>query len=166
MEYGLEIAKIPKRVRRERARAYLELVGLTPFADFYPKELSGGMKQRAVLATVFANDPAVLLMDEPFGSLDYGTKTRLQAQLLDIWARLKKTTVFITHDVEEAAFLGDRVMVITGGRVTAERVISLPRPRTQELRLSRDLAEVRREIGGLLPQESSDMSGDGPLEYR
>jgi NitT/TauT family transport system ATP-binding protein len=158
VEYGLEMSKVPKKERRQIAERYLELVHLTKFADFYPKELSGGMKKRAVIATVFANNPGVLLMDEPFGSLDYGTKAQLQEEVLDIWAREKKTTVFITHDVEEAAFLADRIVVLQRGRKTKEISVELPRPRDEEVRLSVDLAELRHEVSALLHQ-NDDLEG-------
>ena len=109
VKYGLELAGVKKSERESIAREYIERVGLKEFSDFYPKELSGGMRKRVQIATVFANDPKIMLMDEPFGSLDYMTKLALQDQLLDIWNKQKKTTVFVTHDIEEAIFLADRM---------------------------------------------------------
>ena len=163
VEYGLEMAKVPKDERRRIAREHLKMVNLDQFEHFYPKELSGGMKKRAVIATVFANNPEVLLMDEPFGSLDYGTKTELQRELLGIWMRERKTTVFITHDVEEAVFLADRIVVMKLGRKTAEIEVLLPRPRTEELRLSEELARLRHRVAGLLAGTDVFPVVGGPL---
>jgi NitT/TauT family transport system ATP-binding protein len=114
-----------------RSRALIEMVGLKGFEDFYPKELSGGMKQRVALARTLAYQPAVLLMDEPFGALDAHTRTRLQNDLLKIWERDRKTVLFVTHSVEEAVFLSDRVVMMTRspGRVRQVVDIELPRPR-------------------------------------
>jgi NitT/TauT family transport system ATP-binding protein len=152
VEYGLEMSGMAKKERREAVRRYIELVGLEEFVDFFPKELSGGMKKRVALATVFANDPAVLLMDEPFGSLDYGSKAALQHELLKIWSMTRKTTVFVTHDVEEAVFLADRVLVIRDGQVQTDFPVPLPRPRTEETRASAELAELRRELLHIVEQ--------------
>ena len=114
-----------------QSRALIEMVGLKGFEDFYPKELSGGMKQRVALARTLAYHPAVLLMDEPFGSLDAHTRTRLQNDLLNIWERDRKTVLFVTHSVEEAVFLSDKVVMMTRspGRIRQIIDIDLPRPR-------------------------------------
>jgi NitT/TauT family transport system ATP-binding protein len=114
-----------------QARALLEMVGLKGFEEFYPKELSGGMKQRVALARTLAYHPEVLLMDEPFGALDAHTRTRLQNDLLNIWERDRKTVLFVTHSVEEAVFLSDRVVMMTRspGRIRQIVDIDLPRPR-------------------------------------
>ena len=114
-----------------QSRALLEMVGLKGFENFYPKELSGGMKQRVALARTLAYHPEVLLMDEPFGALDAHTRTRLQNDLLDIWERDRKTVVFVTHSVEEAVFLSDKVVMMTRspGRIRQVIDIDLPRPR-------------------------------------
>ena len=114
-----------------QSRALLEMVGLKGFENFYPKELSGGMKQRVALARTLAYHPEVLLMDEPFGALDAHTRTRLQNDLLDIWERDRKTVVFVTHSVEEAVFLSDKVFMMTRspGRIRQVIDIDLPRPR-------------------------------------
>jgi NitT/TauT family transport system ATP-binding protein len=114
-----------------RSRALLEMVGLKGFEDFYPKELSGGMKQRVALARTLAYHPEVLLMDEPFGALDAHTRTRLQNDLLSIWERDRKTVLFVTHSVEEAVFLSDKVVMMTRspGRIRQIIDIDLPRPR-------------------------------------
>ncbi len=112
VEYGLEMQGIPKRERRARAEDMIRLVGLSDFALAFPKELSGGMRKRVALAMVLVNEPSLLLMDEPFGSVDYPTKVGLQKALLEIWAKSKRTVLFVTHDIEEAIFLADRIVVL------------------------------------------------------
>ncbi|WP_329046667.1 ABC transporter ATP-binding protein [Amycolatopsis sp. NBC_01488] len=121
VEFGLEGGSLGKRQRAERAREYLSLVGLSGFEDRYPHELSGGMKQRVAIARSLAYDPAVLLMDEPFAALDAQTREQLQDELLRIWRRTGKTIVFITHGIDEAVYLGQRVAVLTSrpGRLKA-----------------------------------------------
>jgi NitT/TauT family transport system ATP-binding protein len=129
--YGLERSGVAKVEARKRARELLALVHLSAYETFYPKELSGGMKQRVALARTLAYRPSILLMDEPFGALDAHTRTRLQNDLLDIWERDRKTVLFVTHSVEEAVFLSDRVAVMTRspGRIKEIIPIALPRPR-------------------------------------
>ncbi|MCK4937823.1 MAG: ABC transporter ATP-binding protein [Methanosarcinales archaeon] len=129
--FSLEMKKVPKVQREDIARRHLELVGLSKFADSYPHELSGGMKQRVAIARAVVNDPKVLLMDEPFGAVDAQTRNRLQQELLNIWERDKKTLLFITHSVDEAVYLADRVVVFTSrpGRIKEIFKIDLPRPR-------------------------------------
>ncbi len=146
VEYGLELRGEAPDKRRETALHFLRVVGLDKFADFFPKELSGGMKKRVALAAVFANNPEVLLMDEPFGSLDYPTKLSLQRELLSIWERERKTTVFVTHDLEEAIFLSDRVIALVKGVVESVIEIPFPRPRTDELRVSSDFQELKKQL--------------------
>jgi len=111
--YGLEKQGIAREERLRRARVYIELVGLTGFEDSYPSQLSGGMKQRAAIARTLAIDPQILLMDEPFGALDAQTRSLMQAELLNIWQRSRKTVVFVTHDVHEAVFLAERIAVMS-----------------------------------------------------
>ena len=129
--FSLELKKIPKNEREKIARDFLEIVGLSKFADSYPHELSGGMKQRVAIARALVNDPDVLLMDEPFGAVDAQTRNRLQHELLNIWEKKKKTVLFITHSVDEAVFLADKVVVFTArpGRIKEVINIDLPRPR-------------------------------------
>ena len=129
--YGLVQQGVAKRAAQERARALIELVHLKGYEHFYPKELSGGMKQRVAIARTLAYRPSILLMDEPFGALDAHTRTRLQNELLEIWERDRKTVMFVTHSVDEAVFLSDRVFVMTRspGRIKSIVDIELPRPR-------------------------------------
>jgi NitT/TauT family transport system ATP-binding protein len=129
--YGLRMRNAPAAVIKERVGHYLDATGLTRFADYYPHQLSGGMKQRVSIARAFANDPEILLMDEPFSALDAQNKLLLQEELLRIWDEQKKTVVFITHSVDEAVYLGDRIMVMTAqpGRVKSLVRVPLPRPR-------------------------------------
>src|SRR3569833_91641 len=119
--YGLERMQLALSERESRAQAFIDMVGLTGFEDSYPSQLSGGMKQRAALARTLAFDPQLLLMDEPFGSLDAQTRSLMQAELLNIWRRTPKTVIFVTHDVQEAVFLAERVAVMSArpGRIKA-----------------------------------------------
>ena len=132
----LELAGIDKRDREARAMEYIELVGLAGFRDHYPRELSGGMQQRVGLARALAVRPRVLLMDEPFGNLDAISRERMQDELLRIWERMKTTVIFITHAIDEAILLSDRVLVMGPGRIAHEVTIDLPRPRSRHNLLS------------------------------
>jgi NitT/TauT family transport system ATP-binding protein len=129
--YGLRQQGVPRAEAEAQSRRLIEMVGLKGFENFYPKELSGGMKQRVAIARTLAYRPAVLLMDEPFGALDAHTRTRLQNDLLNIWERDRKTVLFVTHSVDEAVFLSDKVVVMTRapGRIKEIVEIELPRPR-------------------------------------
>jgi NitT/TauT family transport system ATP-binding protein len=129
--YGLRQQGVPRAEAEAQSRRLIEMVGLKGFENFYPKELSGGMKQRVAIARTLAYKPAVLLMDEPFGALDAHTRTRLQNDLLNIWERDRKTVLFVTHSVDEAVFLSDKVVVMTRapGRIKEIVGIDLPRPR-------------------------------------
>ena len=154
IEFALEAAGGLRRAeRRERAREYLELVGLTEFADRYPHELSGGMKQRVAIARSLSYEPDVLLMDEPYGALDAQTRERLQQELLSIWRRTGTTVVFITHDIDEAVFLGQRVGVMSSrpGRLKAVVDIDLNHDDpNQDLRSTEEFARYRHQVWSLL----------------
>jgi len=131
VEFGLEVRKVPARERREIARRHLRLMNLEAFADAFPHQLSGGMQQRVAIARALAYNPSILLMDEPFAALDATTRSEMQRLLVDVWQATRKTVVYVTHDVAEAVYLADRVVVLTAspGRMKTELTIPLPRPR-------------------------------------
>jgi NitT/TauT family transport system ATP-binding protein len=158
VEYGLELDGVAKRERRERAKEALARVGLAGFERAYPHQLSGGMRQRVGLARAWALDPAILLMDEPFGSLDAQTRERMQEQLLAMWEQDRKTVVFVTHDIEEAVYLADRVVMLSGrpGQVTEDLDVELGRPRPPECRMGQELQDYRRRISLLLRGEPNE----------
>jgi len=145
---GPEIDGVPKRVARRRAREMLPMFGLEGFENAYPDTLSGGMRQRAALLRTFLTDRSILLLDEPFGALDALTRRELQRWLLEMWRRFDKTILFITHDVEEAVYLADRVLVFSArpGRITKILTVDLPRPRTQVSLMSDDLRRIEVEL--------------------
>ena len=154
--YGLRMRKLPTRTIRDVVGHYLDRTGLTRFADYYPHQLSGGMRQRVAIARAFANDPHILLMDEPFSALDAQNKLLLQEELLHIWEEHKKTVVFITHSVDEAVLLGDRVMVMTAqpGRLKQFVPIDLTRPRNiMELQGAPEYGELVHRIWASLRDE-------------
>jgi NitT/TauT family transport system ATP-binding protein len=154
--WGLEVQGRPKTDIEPVVQKYLEIMNLTEFRNHYPAEISGGMKQRTALARVLAFDPKVLLMDEPFGALDAQTRETMQEEVTKIWERTRKTIVFVTHDIEEAVFLGDRVVVLSArpGRIREDIPIDLPRPRTLEIKKSMQCHEYRNRIWDLIRQES------------
>ena len=155
IEVGLEIRGVPKAERRRIAQEHLELVGLTGAGARYPHEISGGMKQRAAIARSLAYKPDVLLMDEPFAALDAQTREILQGELLRIWEQYRKTIVFITHSLDEAIFLSDRIAVMTRRPGTVKRIleIPLPRPRLPELRNSEAFVALRQQAWDILKDE-------------
>jgi len=152
--FGLEMKGMANEERYRIADQYLALVNLTQFRDSFPSELSGGMRQRVAVARALALDPVLLLMDEPFGALDAQTRNMLQQELLQIWEKTKKTVVFITHSVDEAVFLSDRIIVLTPrpGRICKNVPLPLPRPRD---RTSVEFAQVRRDVLDLINQNCS-----------
>jgi NitT/TauT family transport system ATP-binding protein len=156
VEFGLDIAGLKARQRREIARHYLDLVGLTAFADRYPHELSGGMKQRVAIARSLAYDPEVLLMDEPFAALDAQTRETLQGELLRIWRATGKTIIFITHGIDEAVVLGQRVAVMTSRPGRIKHVVEIPealRNESEDVRSLPEFGPVRHEVWSLLRDE-------------
>jgi ABC-type taurine transport system ATPase subunit len=148
VELGPRLQGVSKRERQERAERYLELVGLTAFADHKPYELSGGMQQRCQIARVLSNDPDIVLMDEPFGALDAMTRERLQTELLTIWRETRKTFFFITHSVDEAVFLGSRVIVMSPrpGRVVHDQPVDLSSLGPAALRSSPEFMALRDRV--------------------
>ena len=154
--WGLEAQGYAREKIDEAVGRYLEMTGLAEFRDHYPAELSGGMKQRTALARVLAFNPKVLLMDEPFGALDAQTRETMQEEVTRLWERTGKTIVFVTHDIEEAVYLGDRIVVLTArpGRIKEEVKIELPRPRTLEIKKSMQCHEYRNYVWDLVRSES------------
>jgi NitT/TauT family transport system ATP-binding protein len=157
VEYGLEVKKLPKNERTRIADEFIELVGLSDFSKRYPYELSGGMKQRIAIARALAYNPDVLLMDEPFAAIDEQTKGNLHAELLQIWERTNKTIIFVTHNIDEAIFLSDRVAVMTPGPGTIKEIvdIDLARPRTSEVKLSPAFGVYRNLLWQLLQDRTT-----------
>jgi NitT/TauT family transport system ATP-binding protein len=152
ISYGPRLRGATKSQCREIEAKWIDLVGLKGFEDRWPRELSGGMRKRVDIGRVYANDPEVLLMDEPFGALDAQTKERMQAELQQLWTVTGKTVVFVTHDLEEAIFLADRIVVLSArpGRVRHVEDVVLPRPRTSQLRLSEEVLAIKRKLWNML----------------
>ena len=146
VEFGSRLKAMAAAERARVAREYIEMVGLASFEHHYPKELSGGMMQRVAIARALANDPDVLLMDEPFGALDAQTRIIMQELLVGLWQRTPKTIIFVTHDIDEAIFLSDRVYCMTArpGTIKAEIAIPLERPRQQSMMMSSEFLALRR----------------------
>nr|WP_253278875.1 ABC transporter ATP-binding protein [Psychrobacillus sp. FJAT-21963] len=154
--FGLNMRNLPKDFVQKQTNYYLEKVGLTNFSKLYPKEISGGMKQRISIARAFANDPEILLMDEPFAALDEQNKFILQEELLSIWSETKKTVLFITHSIDEALLLSDRIVLMSAhpGEIINEIKVPVPRPRTMEqVRANAEMAEQFINIWNHLQQE-------------
>jgi NitT/TauT family transport system ATP-binding protein len=154
--YGLKLRGVSATQTRETVSHYLDRTGLRRFAEYYPHQLSGGMRQRVSIARAFANDPEVLFMDEPFSALDEQNKLLLQEELLRIWEEHKKTVIFITHSVDEAVMLGDKIVVMTAnpGRIKAVVNVNFPRPRNiLELRRDPEFGEMVFQIWGHLRAE-------------
>ncbi|MDA1000587.1 MAG: ABC transporter ATP-binding protein [bacterium] len=149
VEYGLAIRDVPPKEREEIAREFLRLVRLQDFADMYPHNLSGGMRQRVAVARALAFDPQVLLMDEPFGALDAQTREELQELTVDVWRKTKKTVLYVTHNLSEAVYMGERVVVFVPnpGRIREIVSIKIPRPRDA---LSKEFIEIQRNLNELI----------------
>ena len=166
VEYGLRALGVSRRVRRAKALRLLEHTGLAQYADRYPDQLSGGMKQRVGIIRAFATDPRVLLMDEPFSALDAQTRSTMQQLLTDIWEERRISVLFVTHDIEEAVFLSDRVFVMSAapGRVLRELSVDLPRPRDADLVDTAAFLEYVHEIRVLVRREGLVGIGESPAE--
>jgi NitT/TauT family transport system ATP-binding protein len=146
--YGLREKGVPSAERKDIVAAYIEKVGLRGFENHYPKQLSGGMQQRTAIARALANDPAILLLDEPFGALDNQTRSLMQELLLGIWERERKTVLFVTHDIEEAIFLASRVVVMSArpGRIKADLAVELPHPRHYTMKTSPEFSALKARL--------------------
>lgn len=156
IQFGLEISGMPKAQQEQIAQEFVEKVGLKGFEKTYPKGLSGGMKQRVAIARALANNPAILLLDEPFGALDAQTRALMQELLTQVWEELHKTILFVTHDVEEAIFLSDRVFVMTArpGKIKAEIDIPLGRPRSYEIKATEAFLNLKKQALALIREEA------------
>jgi NitT/TauT family transport system ATP-binding protein len=161
IEYGLEVKRISRKERSQLAAKYLDLVGLSGFADRYPYELSGGMKQRAAIARSLVYDPSILLMDEPFAAVDAQTRESLQDELIGIWRKTKKTIIFVTHSIDEAVILANKIVVMTGNPGTVKKIlcVDLPYPRnTPKIKGSSAYADISGEIWGLLNNQDASLA--------
>lgn len=152
IKFGLKIKKVPKAKQQEITNEYLDIIGLKKFAKAYPKELSGGMKQRVAIARALANQPEVLLMDEPFGALDPHTKSMMQLLMREIWEKEHPTVIFITHDIDEAVFLANKIYVMSArpGKVIKQVNVYLPHKRDLDLKDSPEFIKIRNSINDLL----------------
>ena len=159
VEFGLKRRGMAAAQRKEIVDYYVNEVGLTGFADNYAKQLSGGMMQRVAIARALANDPQILLMDEPFGALDSQTRLQMQQLLLRVWGNSKKTVLFVTHDIDEAILLGDRVYVMGAkpGRIKQILDVPIERPRTLDMVMERSFIEMKRDIFGLLHDDLEEV---------
>ena len=153
---ALEVEGMPRRAARQKAEALFPEFGLKGFERHYPHQLSGGMRQRVALMRTFLFERDLMLLDEPFGALDAMTRNLMQRWLLDIWARHKRTVLFITHDIDEAIFLGDRVVVMTArpGAIKCEETIDLPRPRDAAVVTTPEFTAIKRRLLGVVEEES------------
>jgi ABC-type nitrate/sulfonate/bicarbonate transport system ATPase subunit len=160
---AIEIEGKPRREARELARPMVREFGLGGFENHYPQQLSGGMRQRVALMRTFLFDRDLMLLDEPFGALDALTRTMMQRWLLDVWSRHRRTIIFVTHDIDEAIFLGDRVLVMAArpGRVTLDEKVTLPRPRDASVVTSPDFTETKRRLLGVIETESLKTFANG-----
>jgi NitT/TauT family transport system ATP-binding protein len=156
--FGLKAQGRPASERAATVAQWLGAVGLADFAQSWPRELSGGMRKRVAIATVFASGAPILLMDEPFGALDYVTRLDLQKLLLDLWVRTRRTIVFVTHDIEEALVLAQRILVMSNGRLVDDLAVDLPSPRNAEVRASPEAVRITKTVLGHLGLEQPGMA--------
>ncbi|MES2414751.1 MAG: ABC transporter ATP-binding protein [Pseudomonadota bacterium] len=166
IEFPLEIQGVEKEERLKRSRDMLQLVGLSDFADRYPHELSGGMKQRVSIARGLVQNPRIILMDEPFGALDEQTRIKMGQELLQIWERTRKTIFMITHSLTEALYLSDKVLVMSKrpGRIIDVIDVDLPRPRTYDMMGSAEFGAARNRIWRLITEGDENTGGQGLAE--
>lgn len=159
IEFGLKQKKMPAKERKKIVEDYIKQVGLENFANHFPKQLSGGMKQRVAIARSLANDPKILLMDEPFGALDSQTRLQMQQLLLQVWEKSKKTVVFVTHDIDEAIMLGDRVFVMGSkpGRIQKILDVDIPHPRSLDMAMEPEFLSIKKEILSLLHDDMQEI---------
>lgn len=152
IQYGMKVKKVPKEQRKRTTDELLNLLGLEKFRRSYPRELSGGMRKRIDIGRAYAAEPEILLMDEPFGALDVVTRETMQDELLRIWSEKKRTVIFVTHDLEEAMYLSDRIILLSPRPGRMKEIVELPfgRPRTPELRESREFYELRNKLRKLM----------------
>jgi ABC-type nitrate/sulfonate/bicarbonate transport system ATPase subunit len=146
--FGLREKGLPRAEQEDIAARFIQQVGLKGFEGHYPKQLSGGMQQRTALARALANNPRILLMDEPFGALDHQTRELMQELLLGIWEAERTTVLFVTHDIDEAVFMGSRVMVMSArpGRIKLDRAVPLPHPRHYSVKTTAVFSELKAEL--------------------
>jgi NitT/TauT family transport system ATP-binding protein len=163
IEFGLR--HLPKKERSDVARRFLDVVGLQDFAASYPFQLSGGMQQRVAIARALALQPSILLMDEPFGALDAQTRSLMQELLLSIWERDRLSVLFVTHDIDEAIFLADRICVLASkpGRVRELIDVHLPRPRNFSQQMESEFLQLKQHVRGLIHDEAARNTGFAPL---
>ena len=156
IKFGLKQKKLSKAEQEEIAEYYIEIIGLRGFENLYPESLSGGMKQRVAIARALANDPEILLLDEPFGALDMQTRTVMQELLLDVWQKSPKTIIMVTHDIDEAILLADRVVVMTARPAKIKEIvdIDIERPRTYHTRTSKEFVQYKERISDMIREES------------
>lgn len=161
IEFGPRVQGVPKREFREMADRYIEMVGLKGFENKYPHELSGGMQQRTALARMFINDPSIMLMDEPMAAVDAQTREMLQEELLSLWSSVRKTVIFVTHSIEEAVFLSDRIVVMTQRPGTVKTIVEcdLPRPRTAGTRNIEEFYRLCAKVSALVREELASVVG-------
>jgi len=162
--FGLEVNNAGRLEAERQALQWLQLIGLEKFADAYPHQLSGGMKQRVAIARALANQPRILLMDEPFGALDAQTRARMQAYLLEIWRKIDITIVFITHDLDEAIYLADRILVLKPhpGEVQELIEVPVPRPRAMDQCISEEFLATKARLEELIYSNERAEEGDEP----
>lgn len=156
IEFGLRLKKVEPKERKKIVDKLLDLIGLSEYKNFYPKSLSGGMKQRVAIARTLAVEPEILLMDEPFGALDTQTRSIMQENLLDIWEKTRKTVLFVTHDIEEAIFLSDVIYISTAspGTIKTKLDITLPKPRDFRIKTQKEFVDIKSKIIEIIRQEA------------